>query len=908
MRECPTCFSCYDDTVGLCPVDGRSTFHSLPGGVALEGKYVLERRLGEGGMGVVYKAHHKFLKTTRAIKIIRPELVGNDPSFATRFYQEAMAAAATNHPNIISVVDFGFIDEKIPYIVMEFIEGISLQELMTNEGQFTPEKALEYMRVIASGVGAAHAHGIVHRDLKPLNIMITRADTVREQIRILDFGLAKIKSDLFGSFVGAKTTGIIGSPYYMAPEQWSDEDTDKRCDVYSLGIILYQMLMGDVPFKGSSIPAIMKNHLMSPPPHLATGKKGITLQLERVVHHALEKQPTLRTASTEDLIFELEQAIFESAAAQVKSTTVRNKPKAKVDRLEETRPRELSGQEPNFVVQSATPEKVEAILAASEPDHGSFTIAQGHLTLHMDKKELNKLAQLHGSSTVALRYPEAFRHSEEHIFEQLILHKDYERLWRSLLHAGGGCNLLTGYGPFGGTTLVRCAIGKARDELNKTVHDQAALLVFYFSVVSENKHSFKLEATKFGLEQLNKSSAPRQDSGFNELRARAGQATDGQGSILNFPLPNPLGETFFNPKTLTHIEKPKDNYDFSNLVDDLNAYFREQKNSRALRQIISSLVRSEFLPSRVVFIVDRIKYLETLEALAASDFFSNKRIRVIAVSRQEELDTWSDADNRLEAIKFAKWYVPCLWEIDFDKVLFKLSSGGLLVPKYDLRVFVKHLEFKGRGSFGNIMKELRHGRNINYGEHTNFIDLKYLAGRTDVRHNAWLQGLLDTNWDVLLSDHFVGVDQEEKQDRARIAIYYLLDWISQKGRFIKAEILEQASKTRITISDDAEIRTEATETLLYVLSNTRYLVKKGLQYRISWNANRTATAFERPGRSARALRLRTLTHVAGARRLADQPQAGVPALSRGRLEFTVENEEEAHQRTTRAALAARCAQ
>ncbi|HKR11869.1 MAG TPA: bifunctional serine/threonine-protein kinase/formylglycine-generating enzyme family protein [Pyrinomonadaceae bacterium] len=311
MRECPTCFSCYDDSVAQCPTDGRSTFHSLPGGVVLEGKYVLESRLGEGGMGIVYKAHHKFLKTTRAIKIIKLDLIGNDASFAKRFHQEAMAAATIGHPNIISVPDFGLLDDKIPYIVMEYVEGVSLQTFMTDKGRFTPEEALEYMQVIASAVGAAHKIGIVHRDLKPLNIMIEPRGRVRDQVRILDFGLAKIKSaDLFGSFVGAQTTGIIGSPYYMAPEQWSEEDTDKRCDVYSLGIILYQMLTGEVPFKGSSIPVIMKKHLMSPPPSLAVPGSGISPKLEKVIHHALEKEPKMRMASVEDFIEELEQAVL----------------------------------------------------------------------------------------------------------------------------------------------------------------------------------------------------------------------------------------------------------------------------------------------------------------------------------------------------------------------------------------------------------------------------------------------------------------------------------------------------------------------------------------------------------------------------------------------------------------------
>ncbi|MEN3330207.1 MAG: eukaryotic-like serine/threonine-protein kinase [Acidobacteriota bacterium] len=279
-------------------------------------------------MGIVYKAHHKFLKTTRAVKTIKLDLIGNDTSFVKRFHQEAMAAAAIGHPNIISVLDYGLLEEKIPYIVMEFVEGVSLEALITDKGRFTPQEALEYMQVITSAVAAAHKHGIVHRDLKPLNIMIESGGSVREQIRILDFGLAKIKSsDLFGSFVAAKTVGIVGSPAYMAPEQWSGEETDRRCDVYSLGIILYEMLTGDVPFKGTNIPAIMKKHLMAAPPPLATPESGISAEVEKVVHRALEKQPETRTASVEHFIAELEQAVLHPAPTKAK-TKRRNTGKA----------------------------------------------------------------------------------------------------------------------------------------------------------------------------------------------------------------------------------------------------------------------------------------------------------------------------------------------------------------------------------------------------------------------------------------------------------------------------------------------------------------------------------------------------------------------------------------------------
>src|SRR5436305_6969231 len=320
MRECPTCRNCYPDDVTNCPDDGVATTHSISGEPILDGRYQLERRLGQGGMGIVFKGRNIFLETLHAVKVILPDLVGNAPNLARRFRQEALAAAAIRHQNIIAVTDFGVVRGTMPFLVMEFVKGKSLQDIMAEEGAMPPLRAFELIQPICAGIAAAHRQNIVHRDLKPLNVMIQDGVPVREGAKILDFGLAKIKSgELLGSFIAAQTTGLMGSPFYMAPEQWSDEPPDARADIYSLGVMLYQMLCGEVPFKGSSIPAIMKKHLTSDVPSLASKGVEVPAQIEAVVRHALEKDPKYRTASADDFVAELRSAM-EAASASLKRT------------------------------------------------------------------------------------------------------------------------------------------------------------------------------------------------------------------------------------------------------------------------------------------------------------------------------------------------------------------------------------------------------------------------------------------------------------------------------------------------------------------------------------------------------------------------------------------------------------
>jgi serine/threonine protein kinase/formylglycine-generating enzyme required for sulfatase activity len=315
MKECQLCKHCYTDDVATCPNDGMPTMHTLSGPPVLEGKYHLDLRLGQGGMGVVYKARHAFLKTLHAIKIILPDLVGNDPQLVTRFRQEALAAAAVRHQNVVGVSDYGVINGNIPFLVMEYVEGESLHDMLTREKSLDPERALDLISAICAGVGAAHHQGIVHRDLKPLNIMICNdKPSIAQAVKILDFGLAKIKSgELLGSFIQAQTTGLMGSPYYMAPEQWADDEPDSRSDIYSIGVMLFQMLAGDVPFKGSSIPAIMKKHISDPPPSFAAVGVNISPEIEAAVMHTLQKEPERRTPTVEKFVEEFKDAVYPPA-------------------------------------------------------------------------------------------------------------------------------------------------------------------------------------------------------------------------------------------------------------------------------------------------------------------------------------------------------------------------------------------------------------------------------------------------------------------------------------------------------------------------------------------------------------------------------------------------------------------
>lgn len=317
MRECPKCELCFPDDVAACPVDETQTRLSLPGPQIIAQRYLLESRLGRGAMGQVYLAKDtKFATKKLAVKTVRQDILSSEDlqegEAIARFEREAQAAASIQHPNTVSVSDFGETPEGIFYLVMEYVEGETLHKLLRREGTLPVKRAVRLLKQIADGVIAAHKLGILHRDLKPANIFIMQTGTSDDGfVKVGDFGLAKIISQTvtdISSNATPSSRGIIGTPEFMSPEQMQPEmGVDARADLYALGTIAYLMLGGKTPFTGDMMQLIMQK-VMQKAPSLSTIRSDISPKVDRVIMKALEIDPADRPLSVSNWIKELEAA------------------------------------------------------------------------------------------------------------------------------------------------------------------------------------------------------------------------------------------------------------------------------------------------------------------------------------------------------------------------------------------------------------------------------------------------------------------------------------------------------------------------------------------------------------------------------------------------------------------------
>ena len=276
-------------------------------GRTLEGKYQIKSVLAEGGMAVLYLAHHVNMERTVVVKVVHSNLISS-PSANQRFERECKLVARLNHPNIVQIYDFGFMNKRQPFMVMEFIKGSTLANFIDSQGPPKPVTALRIITQICSGLEEAHACGIVHRDLKPDNILLQEKVDRPDWVKIVDFGIAHL---LDGSKRLTRSGRITGTPEYMSPEQFKDKPIDARADVYALGIVLFEIFTGSVPFSADDLGVLMAKHLMEEAPSVCQFRDDIAVDspIDVMVKKCLMKDPEQRYQSVAELRKAAEQAL-----------------------------------------------------------------------------------------------------------------------------------------------------------------------------------------------------------------------------------------------------------------------------------------------------------------------------------------------------------------------------------------------------------------------------------------------------------------------------------------------------------------------------------------------------------------------------------------------------------------------
>jgi serine/threonine protein kinase len=304
MKFCPVCATEYRDDVRFCPNDGQTLRSSGPTqdlvGQVLADRYHILKKLGEGGMGQVYLAEHVKMGRRSAIKVMNPSMV-HDPEAVARFNREAANASRISDSHVCAIYDFGETPDGLIYLAMEFVEGEPLTELITREGALPVARAADIGIQVAAALQAAHDLGIVHRDLKPDNIMLTRSRDGADAVKVVDFGLAKaVGGEGGGGGQKVTRTGlVIGTPEFMSPEQLSGDKLDGRSDVYSLGLVLFNMLTGTLPFPADSVQEAMIKRLTDEPADLLEVRPDLHFPpgLQQTLDTALARSPVDRYQS-----------------------------------------------------------------------------------------------------------------------------------------------------------------------------------------------------------------------------------------------------------------------------------------------------------------------------------------------------------------------------------------------------------------------------------------------------------------------------------------------------------------------------------------------------------------------------------------------------------------------------------
>jgi serine/threonine-protein kinase len=312
MKLCSTCNKTFADTETFCPHDGEVLQESPQDivGRVIDGKYQVEGFIAQGGMGAVYRARHILLGDQVVIKTLRPEMRGNS-EWLKRFQREGKAARAFRHPNSVTVYDLSSGSDGLIYMVMEYVEGHTLDRELKQRERFTPQDALAVLEPVADVLDSAHARGVVHRDLKPENIMLGGDDRGSTVVKVLDLGIAKmVGADVHAGGATSLTVAgqLLGTPYYMSPEQWGEmprdgnPEVDGRTDIYSLGMIFFELVAGQKPLGGRTLAELRQKHVSVPMPSLGSIAPDVPEEFGGWVARAMAKDRADRPQTAGELI------------------------------------------------------------------------------------------------------------------------------------------------------------------------------------------------------------------------------------------------------------------------------------------------------------------------------------------------------------------------------------------------------------------------------------------------------------------------------------------------------------------------------------------------------------------------------------------------------------------------------
>lgn len=322
LKVCLECNRQFTGIVCACPHDGSPLVKVMQDplvGTTLAGKYEILSVVGHGGMGVVYKARDALMERFVAIKMLKAQLISDSMS-VKRFHQEGRAASRINHPHVITVHEFAISPSGQPFIVMDFLEGTSLAQVIKNDGQVGVERTVKILAQACDALNHAHRHGVVHRDLKPSNIVLINYDGEKDFVKVVDFGVAKLITGAGQDLQRLTQAGeVCGSPVYMSPEQCQGDELDPRSDIYSMGVVIYETLTGKLPLIGQTMVETMSKHITdtAPPFNEARPDLYIPERLEAVVFKALSKEQNARHNSMAQLKQDLELAIPKPGRSQV---------------------------------------------------------------------------------------------------------------------------------------------------------------------------------------------------------------------------------------------------------------------------------------------------------------------------------------------------------------------------------------------------------------------------------------------------------------------------------------------------------------------------------------------------------------------------------------------------------------